>query len=172
MGRSGREALAPPQAPITLTNPAGVPPVGASEYVTFEVQGLPAVDNGWMEVSIDWPATADPEAQDWDFFLVGPDGEAVGSGATLANPEVITIPDPQPGTYTLEANNYLGGSTEYDWSGEVTFRNPNPPSPTGTKEAWLLSCADKRGNVLATREVVVDRGETIDVGNACKRVKG
>ena len=54
----------------------------------------------------------------------------------------------------------------------MTFRNPNPPSPTGTKEAWLLSCADKRGNVLATREVVVDRGETVDVGNACKRVKG
>ena len=172
MGRSGREALAPPQGPITLANPAGVPPVGASEYVSFDVQGLPAVDNGWMEVSIDWPATADPEAQDWDFFLIGPDGEAVGSGATLANPELITIPDPQPGTYTLEANNYLGGSAQYDWSGTVTFRNPNPPSPTGTKEAWLLSCADKRGNVLATREVVVDRGETVDIGNACKRVKG
>ena len=29
MGRSGREALAPPQGPITLTNPAGVPPVGS-----------------------------------------------------------------------------------------------------------------------------------------------
>ena len=70
MGRSGREALAPPQGPITLTNPAGVPPVGSSESTTFTVQGLPAVDNGWMEVSLGWPATADPEAQDWDFTLV------------------------------------------------------------------------------------------------------
>ena len=51
------------------------------------------------------------------------------------------------------------------------FRNPDPYSPTGTKEAWLLSCADKRGNVLATREVIVDRGEAVDVGNACKRNK-
>jgi len=84
----------------------------------------------------------------------------------------VRIPDPQPGTYTLEANNYAGGSAQYDWSGSVTFEGPTPPSPTGTKEAWLLSCADKRGNVLATREVVVDRGETIDVGNACMRVKG
>ena len=169
MGRYGREAQAPPQAPITLTNPAGVPAVGQSEYVTFDVQGMPTVDNGWLDVSIDWPATADPEAQDWDFFLYGPDGEPVGSGATLANPEVITILDPQPGTYTLEANNYLGGTAEYDWSGTVTFRNPD--RPTGTKEAWLLSCSDKRGNLLATREVIVDRGESVDVGNACKRNK-
>jgi len=171
MGRSGRVAQGPPQAPITLTNPAGVPPIGGGESTTFTVQGLPTVDNGWMEVSVGWPATAEPEAQDWDFTLYGPDGEPVGSGATLANPEVITIPDPQPGTYTLEADNYAGGSAQYDWSGTVTFRNPNPPSPTGTKEAWLLSCSDKRGNVLATREVIVDRGERVDVGNACKRDK-
>lgn len=171
MGREGRESQGPPQAGFTLVNPAGVPAEKASEYVTFEVQGMPAVDNGWLDVSISWPATADPEAQDWDFFLYGPDGTPVGSGATLANPEKITIPDPKPGTYTLEANNYLGGTAEYDWSGTVGFRNPDPYSPTGTKEAWLLSCADKRGNVLATRQVVVDRGDTVDVGNACKRNK-
>lgn len=171
MGREGRESQGPPQAGFTLTNPAGVPAVKASEYVTFEVQGMPAVDNGWLDVSISWPATADPAAQDWDFFLYGPDGAPVGSGATLANPEKITIPDPKPGTYTLEANNYLGGTAAYDWSGTVSFRNPDPYRPTGTKEAWLLSCTDKRGNVLATREVIVDRGDTVDVGNACKRNK-
>lgn len=170
MGRSGREAQADPQARIELANPPGIPAIGASELVEFEVQGLPDVDNGYLVVSVDWPSV-DAQAQDWDFFLYGPDGAPVGSGATLANPEVIRIPDPQPGTYTLEANNYAGGSTEYDWSGDVTFESPTPPSPTGTKEAWLLSCADKRGNVLATREVVVDRGQAIDVGNACKRVK-
>jgi hypothetical protein len=170
MGRHGREAQAPPQAPVTLTNPAGVPAVGASEFTTFEVQGLPDADNGFAVVSIDWPSN-DAEDQDWDFFLVGPDGVPVGSGATLANPEVIRIPDPKPGTYTLEANNYAGGSAEHDWTGTVSFESPVPPSPTGTKEAWLLTCADKQGNVVATREVVVDRGETIDVGNACKLVK-
>ena len=71
-----------------------------------------------------------------------------------------------------DANGQSGGGTaEYDWSGTVGFRNPDFYSPTGTKEAWLLSCADKRGNVLATREVIVDRGEAVDVGNACKRNK-
>ena len=45
-----------------------------------------------------------------------------------------------PGTYTVEANNYLDGSATYDWTGEVTFGSPNPP-PTGIKEAWLLTCS-------------------------------
>ncbi|MCY7400896.1 MAG: M14 family metallopeptidase [Nocardioides sp.] len=169
-GRYGREAQADPQAPITLTNPAGVPAVGASESTTFDVQGLPTVDNGYAVVSVEWPSD-DAEAQDWDFTLYGPDGAAVGSGATLANPEVIRIPDPQPGTYTLVADNYAGGAPEHDWTGTATFESPTPPTPTGLKEAWLLTCADKRGEVVATREVVVDRGESIDVGNACKVVK-
>ena len=50
--------------------------------------------------------------------------------------------------------------------GGTIIRRVNPDSQT-----TLFSCADKRGNVLATREVIVDRGDTVDVGNACKRVK-
>ena len=123
-------------------------------------------------MSLDWPATADPEAQDWDFTSYGPDGEPVGSGATLANPEVITDPRPAAGHLHPRGRQLRRrlGAVRLVRRGDLP--SPNPPSPTGTKEAWLLSCADKRGNVLATREVVVDRGETIDVGNACKRVKG
>ena len=130
MGRYGREAQAPPQATITLTNPANVPPVGSSEFDDVRRAGhcrQSTTASSWC------PSTgrrADPEAQDWDFFLTGPDGEPVGSGATLANPEVIRIPDPQPGTYTLEANNYAGGSAQYDWSGAVTFEaRPRPARP-------------------------------------------
>ena len=170
-GRYGRFPEGPPQEAITLVNPAGVPEVEGSEFTTFEVQGMPAVDNGWLVVTINWPATADPEAEDWDFFLVGPDGEPVGSGATLDNPEVIRIPDPQAGTYTLEANNYAGGTAEFDWTGTVTFESPDPPIVTGVKEAYLLSCTDKRGNLIATQEVIVDRGEMVRVGYACRRDK-
>lgn len=169
-GRYGRLPEADPQAPATLTNPAGVPAVGASEFTTFEVQGLPDADNGYAVVSISWP-TVDAEAQDWDFFVIGPDGEAVGSGATLANPEVIRIPDPVAGTYTIEANNYAGGTAEHDWSGSVSFESPDPPVDTGIKEAWLVSCADKRGDVINTREVIVDRGQAVDIGNACRPLK-
>ena len=166
-GRYGREAQAPPQEGATITNPPGVPAVGQSEETTFDVQGLPEADNGWATLRFSWPST-NADAYDWDFYVLGPDGQSVGSGATLANPEVIRIPDPVAGTYTVVADNYAGGDVAHDWSGEVTFQSPDPPSYTGIKEAWTLSCTDARGNVLASRQVVVDRGEQVDVGNACK----
>ncbi|WP_411284674.1 M14 family zinc carboxypeptidase [Lapillicoccus sp.] len=159
-GRYGREAEAPPQEAITLTNPAGVPAEGESEETTFEVQGLPEADNGFARLSIEWP-----DGADWDFYVTGPDGETVGSGATLDNPEVITIPDPVAGTYTVTAENYEGGAAE--WAGEVSFSSPEPPQTSGIKEAWQLTCTDRDGKVYASRRVVVDRGDVVDVGRAC-----
>ncbi|MDR7252243.1 hypothetical protein J2X46_001219 [Nocardioides sp. BE266] len=167
-GRYGRYPEAPPQDTITLVNPPGVPAVGSNESTTFEVQGLPEADNGYAVVSIGWPSD-NPQAYDWDFTVLGPDGTPVGSGATLANPEVIRIPDPQPGTYTIVADNYAGGDSAHDWSGSVTFESPDPPIDTGIKESWLVSCTDRRGNVLGTREVVVDRGQVAGVGDVCRR---
>ena len=35
------------------------------------------------------------------------------------------------------------------------------------KEAWQLTCEDKKGKVRATRNVVVDRGDRVNVGNVC-----
>ena len=163
-GRYGRYPEADPQEPITLTNPDGVPGEGESEEVTFEVDGLPDVDNGFATIEAGWPNGAD-----WDFYVLGPDGDPVGSGATLSNPERIRIPDPVAGTYTLIAENYEDGTTEDDWEGEVTFQSPDPPTFTGIKEKWVLSCTNPRGKVLATREVVVDRGETVSVRNACSK---
>ncbi len=165
-GRYGREPEADPQEPITLTNPAGVPAEGESEELTFEVGGLPEVDNGFATLEFEWPGDAD-----WDFFVEGPDGEPVGSGATLANPERIRIPDPVAGTYTVIADNFAGGTADDDWEGEVTFQSPDPPSYTGIKEKWVLSCTSQRGELRTTREVVVDRGETVNVREACSRAR-
>ena len=167
-GRYGRNPEAPPQATTTLVNPPGVPAIGSSESTTFEVQGLPDADNGYAVVSIGWPSD-DPEAYDWDFTVLGPDGVPVGSGATLDNPEVIRIPDPAAGTYTVVADNYAGGDAAHDWTGEVSFESPDPPIETGIKESWLVSCSDRRGRVLGTREVVVDRGQVVGVGDLCSR---
>ncbi|WP_432476642.1 M14 family zinc carboxypeptidase [Nocardioides sp. GXQ0305] len=170
VGRYGREPQAPPQDEVTLVNPDGVPAVGEQEETTFEVEGLPDADNGFATVSVEWPST-DAAAYDWDFYVLGPDGEAVGSGATLANPEVIKIPDPVAGTYTLVAENYAGGDADHDWTGEVTFQSPEPPQYSGIKEAWQLTCTNRRGKILGSREVVIDRGETVNVGNACQERK-
>ena len=84
------------------------------------------------------------------------------------NPEVADIPDPVPGTYTVVAENYAGGDDAHDWSGRVTFRNPDPPQYSGIQEAWQLTCTNKRGTIFGSREVVVDRGESVRVGRACR----
>jgi len=39
----------------------------------------------------------------------------------------------------------------------------------GPKEAWTFEC--RTSDTVTTREVIVDRGQTLDLGNACKRAK-
>ena len=162
VGRYGRDPVAPPQEGLVLTNPAGVPQVGGTEEVTFEIEGPPDADNGRAVLSFAWPNGAD-----WDFFVEDPSGAVVASGATLANPEVITVPDPVPGTYTVVANNFAGGSATDDWSGEVTFRGPEPATYSGLKETWYLTCVNRRGRTVDRQPVVVDRGRLAFVGAAC-----
>jgi hypothetical protein len=54
-----------------------------------------------------------------------------------------------------------------DWTkGQVLFRSPTPRH-VDIKEAWHLTCEDKQGRVRATRDLVVDRGDRVDVGNVC-----
>ncbi len=171
-GRSGRDALAPAQPGVPLVNPAGVPAEGASEYATFEITGLPQYDNGKAEVIVSWPGASGDAALDWDVYVYNADGDLVAQAASLANPEVAALIDPVPGEYTVEVNNYAGGTAATDWSGEVRFEQPLPEIVTGIKEAWMLSCTKANGDVVATREVIVDRGETAYVGNACRPPKG
>lgn len=173
VGRYGRDPLAPTQPTQPLTNPAGTPAEGASEYATFTIEGLPTYDNGKAEVRVQWPAAdADDEGNpvDWDVFVYDDQGRQVASAASLADPEVAVLIDPVPGTYTVEVNNYDGGDVS-DWSGEVVFRSPDPATYTGIKEAWTLTCSTSGGTPVSARQVVVDRGQRVDVGNACKRAK-
>jgi hypothetical protein len=166
-GRYGRDPVAPPQPGQALANPAGTPAEGASEYATFTVEGLPAYDNGKAEVRVQWPDAG----VDWDVYVYDAEGRQVASAASLADPEVALLIDPVPGTYRVEVNNYEGGATS-DWTGEVVFGSPTPATYTGVKEAWTLTCATASGRVLSHRSVVVDRGERVDIGNACKKDKG
>ena len=94
----------------------------------------------------------------------------MASAATLANPEVATALDPVPGGYRVEAVNYANGATA-DWTGTMSFLPPDPAIVTGVKESWNLTCTTKQGKVLGTRSIVVDRGQSVDVGNPCNRAK-
>ena len=170
-GRWGRDPEGPPQEPVELTNPAGIPAEGGVEETTFTIDGPEqGYDNAVATVEVGWGG-GDPDV-DWDIFVLGPDGEEVGSGASLANPEKANLIDPVPGEYTVVVNNYAGGDEASDWTGKVSFRGPDPADYTGFKESWTLTCKNaKSGKVVASRDVIVDRGETARLGNACKRPK-
>ena len=99
-------------------------------------------------------------------------GEIVTQSASFGDTtEDASLFDPPPGDYTAVVVNYdQVQNPPDDWSnGKVTFSSPTPKIETGTKEAWTLTCLDANGRVQATREVVVDRGQSAKVGNACTR---
>jgi hypothetical protein len=174
-GRYGRAPLAPAQPAVTFTNAPGIPAentgnplAGASEVFDFTIGALPQVDNGTATVSMQW---GDP-AVDWDLFVVNSSGQVVGQGATFGtNREEALLIDPAAGSYKAYLVNYDGGATS-DWtSAGVAFANPLPELRTGIKEAWQLTCSKPNGDVQSTRSVIVERGQTLDLGNACKKAK-
>ncbi|WP_380164419.1 M14 family metallopeptidase [Jannaschia sp. R86511] len=166
-GRDGRDPTGPAQPGSAVTNPPGIPAPnpqlsfnGPLESTTFVIEE--GFDNAYADLRFDWDTNAD-----WDFYVRNADGEVVASAATGDTPEVITIRDPQPGTYELVAFNYARGAEGAgDWTGTLDFRGPTP-RVVNEPEPWILTCTDRRGTVKSVKEVFVERGESVDVGNAC-----
>lgn len=172
-GRYGREPQGPPQAAIALANPAGVPAPNTDyptdptvETVPFTIKGMPEVDNGKAEITIDWrtPAT------DWDLFILDSAGTVVSSSANGGTAtETAVMFDPPSGNYTAVLVNYSQAdpADTDDWfGGKVEFSSPIPPV-YGPKEAYTLSCTNKSGKLVGVTDVYVDRGQTVDVGAVC-----
>jgi Zinc carboxypeptidase len=174
-GRLGRDAQGPPQEPIALANPAGQPAentgdplAGPHEEVDFTVNGLPEVDNGRMTVHIEW---GNPNT-DWDLYVYDADGNLVTQSAAFGDTtEDAVLLDPPAGTYKAVIVNYdqVNGQPYDDWSGgEVRFESPRPTT-FGPKEAWKLTCTSPDGKVKGRRDVIVDRGQRVDVGRVCQK---
>lgn len=162
--RYGREPLGPAQRPIQFVNPPPQPPRGgvARDRIPFTIQGPPTADNGSAVIAISWlsPLT------NWDLLLMDATGAIVGSSTSAGSTsESIELLDPAPGAYTAVLLD-MGAGVLSDWQGGVTFAGPPGPLP-GMREAWTLTCETPDGRVLGTRRVVVDRGESVDVGRVC-----
>ena len=177
-GRHGRPAVAPAQATITMVNDPNVVPDEniyfpfaptpsrinpAFETFQFVVEEPPTADNGSLTVHIDWADAAN----DWDLYIAK-DGVLVSqSNAFGDTDEDAVVPTPEPGTYTAYIVNYDQVSRELDdWSGEIQFSSPRPTT-IGTVEAWTLSC-EPPGGAVVSRQVIVSRGQTLDLGAACQ----
>jgi len=175
-GRFGRKPVAPPQAAVALANPPGQPaentqpnPLdGPHESIPFTIEGPPKVDNGKANVHIEW---SNPNT-DWDLYVVNAAGEIVGQSASFGDTdEDAALIDPLPGEYRAIVVNYdqADGAPYDDWSNaKVTFENPLPPL-IGVKEAWTLTCEKPNGKLVSVRQLIVDRGQRVDLGNACGR---
>jgi len=177
-GRDGRDAVAPAQTTITMVNDPAVEPDENPYYPSpaprrvevpyetfdFDVLAPPAADNELVGVHIEWtnPAT------DWDLYVYDDEGELVGAAASFGDAdEDVTLFQPPPGRYTAVIINWDQGSRAFDdWRGEVGFNGPSAAT-SGPREAWQLQCEAPDGAV-STQQVIVERGQVLDVGEACR----
>ena len=147
----GREATGPTTPDFTYTATA----TGDREF-TVE----PGQDNAALQIRADWPTNA---AEDWslELFRKNEDGSLTSiSRSTVANRafEEIETVHAGPGTYVIRATGAraIAGATI-----KADFLSPEPA------QAWTLTCETPNGKT-ATTEVVVDRGERVDVGPFCQ----
>ena len=177
-----RPATGPPSEPIEFTGAAGPEARPCASFDTknkdcfndhpFEVQGAP-FDNASAAIDVTWNAGGD-----WDFKVfrdTDGDGtsfknngteeeEKIGQSGEFVPHERTTLGEPllAPGKYVVRVINYAAVEP---YNGTVTFSGPAPYEAPMT-EAWTLTCA-KDGRTLGTTQVIVHRGQAVDVGNPC-----
>jgi hypothetical protein len=176
-GRYGRTPSGPPQATLSIANPAGQPAentgdplAGPHEEVPFTLLGPPDADNGQAHVRIEWASTN----TDWDLYIVDQQNHVLAQSAQGGtNFEEAVLIDPPAGQYRAILVNFaqVPGAPFDDWTSPgITFAGPAPAVP-GVTEAWTLTCERPNGSVVAARDLTVARGQTVDVGNLCRGPK-
>jgi Zinc carboxypeptidase len=147
----------PPPGPPCPTYPDTLP--SCYHDHSIEVPSGPGVDNGFATVRVEWPT----RASDYDIYayrdtngngMVDPGEPAEGSSTqgTTDFEQVTLGPDPS-GKYVIRVVNWAGGEP---YNLDVRFLEPEYNA--AQKESYSLSCETFGGQVLATREVSVDRG--------------
>jgi hypothetical protein len=176
-GRYGRTPSGPPQATLSIANPAGQPAentgdplAGPHEEVPFTLLGPPDADNGQAHVRIEWASTD----TDWDLYIVDQQNHVLAQSAQGGtNFEEAVLIDPPAGQYRAILVNFaqVPGAPFDDWTSPgITFAGPAPAVP-GVTEAWTLTCERPNGSVVAARDLTVARGQTVDVGKLCRGPK-
>ena len=137
-----------------------VPPV-ATFPIDVPAEGPKGAIGAWIDGA---------DGDDWDMYLYEGDGidptRQVQSSAGSSADERLTYLSPAPGRYTLEVRYFTATS---GWTGSIDlYGEKSAISLPAQEETWTLTC-ESAGRVKATRQVSVDRGEQVDVGNACRK---
>ncbi|HEX4977459.1 MAG TPA: M14 family zinc carboxypeptidase [Nocardioides sp.] len=121
-------------------------------------------------VTLEWPVPTD----DFDLEVYLKNGselkEVGSSGNAPGSFERVELADPQPGTYVLRVINFAAVSPTYTLEASTIDETVVSRETVGGKtERWTLTC-EKRGRVLQTVRVNVERGDLARVNLAqCRR---
>jgi hypothetical protein len=165
--RGGRLPNGRPQSPAITLAPGDVPtlPVNGLNAQDFPFTVTEGQDNGYLRARIDW--TAANTNYDLEYYRRNADGsltqiaKSVNSAAARPFEELQTV-FVGPGTYVVRVVNRQAVPVVGAYTGKVEFFPPEPP------EAYTLTCRTRSGEVLTRRDVVVGRGEVVDVGAVCR----
>jgi hypothetical protein len=148
-------------APQTASGTVAATPPNSHADHAFTVPA--SGDNASATFRVEWTTPV----SDWDIELfrdtngngaVDTGEPSLGSSAQAATDfEQVTAPKPT-GAYVLRVTNYAAAE---NYTVTVTYAAPAPYKPAQV-ESYTLTC-ERGGAVLATQEVVVDRGATAQV---------
>jgi hypothetical protein len=147
----------PPPVPACPTYPDTLP--GCYREHSIEVPTGPGIDNGFAELRIEWSTPG----SDYDLYVFkdtngngvadpGEPSEGSSTQGTTDFEQVTLGPDPA-GKYVARVVNWAA-SEPYNL--KVSFQKPT--FTPAQKENYSLSCETFSGQVLATRQVYVERG--------------
>jgi hypothetical protein len=158
---SGSPNPGAPSAPQTASGTTAATPPNSSKDHAFTVPD--GGDNASAAFRVEWTTPV----SDWDIELfrdtngngIVDSGEpSIGTSAQAATDfEEVTAPNPT-GSYVLRVTNYAAAE---NYTVTVTYAAP-APYKAAQVESYTLTC-ERGGAVLATQQVVVDRGATAQV---------
>jgi hypothetical protein len=147
-------AVSTPIAQATI-----VPPV-ATFPIDVKADGPKGAIGAWMDGA---------DGDDWDMYLyegssTDPTKEVASSAGSSAD-ERLTYLSPAPGRYTLEIRYFTATS---GWTGGIDlYGEKDAVTIPAQEETWTLTC-EQDGAVKATYQVSVERGQQVDISDACK----
>jgi hypothetical protein len=155
----------------------GIPSDTPAESRSIESASiLPPVQTFPIEVRPDGPRSQiaawidGADGDDWDIYLYKgdvpvPETDVARSAGESAD-ESLSYMDPEPGRYTLEVRYF---TAENGWTGGIDLYGlKDTVELPAHEETWTLTC-ERRGRVVEEQQVSVERGQSVDVSNACGR---
>lgn len=122
-----------------------------------------------VQVDLTW----DVQAEDYDLYLfrVLQNGDRVAAGDSGNPPgiyeqEIMTAP--VAGDYVLKVVYFATAANDWKATIQPLVAEPEHVVSTGVTESFTLTCETAAGEVLATEQITVARGERLDLDKPCK----